>query len=673
MVTPAFCPSRSTTFSWFAKLAVFLLALTVAACSQEPEPEGTVAVNMYDNGYSPPRVRIPVGGRVVFRNMGRNQHHAVALDESWSTEASHGTLIMERGESAEVTFESPGVYPYYCTYHGSPKGDRGMVGLVLVGDVAEPVAAGDAGEHAVTAQASARTLRVPQDFSRIQQAVDAALPGDLVLIDRGVYVESVRVTTPSVVLRGVDRNEVILDGDFQLGNGVLILADGVAVENLTARHYTLNGFYWTGVTGYRGSHLTAYNNGDYGIYAFDSTDGLIEDSYASGHPDAGFYVGQCYPCRAVLRRLVAENNALGYSGTNAGGELYLVDSIWRDNLAGIVPNTLDTELLPPERETTIVGNVVIDNDNLGVPVKALAWPAQGTGILIAGGRDNLIERNLIAGHRYGVLLLPSKDDRFWPATGNLVRDNRFSGSRQADLAEASPGVRDNCFAGNRFESSAPARIETLKPCRAGGSSFRSRLDANLVPTLTGLIRQRQAAAGRYRSGDWRRQAEPPLQPSLDASAAEAVAEPAVEVFAQIDLDLEDIPLPELETGTPTNTGTTYGTYRHASPGARLGAFLERWIAPFAPAGLALLWAALALIHFRSGRRRARASVRDRSARLPRAWLLVVLIVPWLGALVFLACGRGGLSRQARWGTVAGSLVLLALCLAIPVVSALGGS
>ncbi|HEY6687699.1 MAG TPA: hypothetical protein VI094_15965, partial [Propionibacteriaceae bacterium] len=65
---------------------------------------------------------------------------------------------------------------------------------------------------------------------------------------------------------------------------------------------------------------------DYGIYAFDSADGLFEHSYASGSPDSGFYIGQCHPCDAVVDQVVAERNALGYSGTNAGGNLQIVRS-----------------------------------------------------------------------------------------------------------------------------------------------------------------------------------------------------------------------------------------------------------------------------------------------------------------------------------------------------------
>ena len=61
----------------------------------------------------------------------------------------------------------------------------------------------------------------------------------------------------------------ILDGEFKRVTGIQVLdADGVVVENMTARNYVLNGFYWTGVEGFRGSYLTAHNMGDYGIYAF---------------------------------------------------------------------------------------------------------------------------------------------------------------------------------------------------------------------------------------------------------------------------------------------------------------------------------------------------------------------------------------------------------------------
>src|SRR3546814_3193924 len=103
-----------------------------------------------------------------------------------------------------------------------------------------------------TGSSSGATVRVPEDHDTIQEAVDAANPGDLVLIAPGTYEEAVDVTVENLTIRGLDRNEVVLDGGFELENGIRVLADGVAVENMTAKNYTVNGFFWTGVTGYRG-------------------------------------------------------------------------------------------------------------------------------------------------------------------------------------------------------------------------------------------------------------------------------------------------------------------------------------------------------------------------------------------------------------------------------------
>ena len=52
----------------------------------EPKPTGTVLVSMADNSYSPAIVRVPVGGSIVFMNVGRNDHNVLAVDKSWSSE-----------------------------------------------------------------------------------------------------------------------------------------------------------------------------------------------------------------------------------------------------------------------------------------------------------------------------------------------------------------------------------------------------------------------------------------------------------------------------------------------------------------------------------------------------------------------------------------------------------
>ena len=69
------------------------------------------------------------------------------------------------------------------------------------------------------------TIKVPGDQDTIQDAVDAASPGDLILIEPGIYKEAVKVTTEDLTIRGTDRNTVILDGGFELDNGIFVRRD----------------------------------------------------------------------------------------------------------------------------------------------------------------------------------------------------------------------------------------------------------------------------------------------------------------------------------------------------------------------------------------------------------------------------------------------------------------
>ena len=357
----------------------------------------------------------------------------------------------------------------------------------------------------------AGVIRVPADQPTIQKAVDAAKAGDLVLVSPGTYKEAVDVTTPDITLRGVDRNKVILDGGFKLENGIRILdTDGVVVENMTARNYLSNGFYWTGSDHYRGSYLTAYRNGDYGIYAFDAYHGQFDHAYASGSPDAGFYIGECFECDAVLDQVVSEYNGLGYSGTNSGGELYIVNSEFMNNRAGIVPNSGSYELCYPGRSNTIVGNMVHDNNYLKGPGIDVSLIAQGNGILMAGSINNIVERNRVWNHdRTGIASVPFPEDDasdtppdaselstpcdetkdqpvpedkvglvLWNATGNRVVGNVVEASGMADLASATipdeaNGITleglNNCFSGNTFTTSSPTDAEKLAPCDGEGN------------------------------------------------------------------------------------------------------------------------------------------------------------------------------------------------------------
>jgi len=410
-------------------------------------------------------------------------------------------------------------------------------------------------------------IEVPAEADTIQAAVDAAQPGDLVLISPGTYQEAVDVTTDEITIRGLDRNTVVLDGNFELDNGIRVVgANGVAIENLTAQNFTKNGFFWTGADGYRGSYLTAYRNGDYGIYAFDSVNGQLEDSYGSGSPDAGFYIGQCFPCDAVMDNVISEYNGLGYSGTNAGGNLLIVNSTFRYNRAGIVPNSGSYELCYPQRDSTIVGNLVYSNNQPDTPAIDVAILAMGNGILSAGGVRNTISRNLVFDHdKTGIGLvpfleedpnddLPTKDEwdvdcatqktqapatpeggLLWDSMETRVEGNVVSDSRVADIAVDSVGADlstfGNCWKGNTFTTSAPLELETLAPCDAPvvtGEGWTKGV-LNVVSWLADIEKA-------PKSVDYKTAKTPALTPQPNMpDAATAPAKPAIDVPFKVDL------------------------------------------------------------------------------------------------------------------------------------------
>ncbi len=448
---------------------------------------------------------------------------------------------------------------------------RRVLGLAMAGALVITAACGGGGDKGASGSAAPQgTVRkVPQDFPTIQKAVDAARSGDLVLVGPGTYHEAVNVETDGLTIRGTDRNKVVLDGRFKLANGVRVDgAKGVAVENMTARDYTKNGFFWTGATGYRGSYLTTYRDGDYGVYAYDSTEGLLEHSYASGSPDAGFYIGQCYPCDAQINDVVSELNGLGYSGTNSGGELYITNSTFRRNRAGVVPNSGSYELCYPGRETIIVGNLVYSNNQPDTPAIDTALLAMGNGILPAGGTHNLIERNRVWDHdRTGIGLVPfpesdpvdvipppsadtrpcaqtknqpptdpSKvpDSEIWNPRDNKVIGNVVEASRLADIAVGSTediSKAGNCFADNTFKTSAPHNLETLAPCSGTGTGDWNAGALDLA-TLIATVHPP--------SKDYKTTPVPPAQDNMP-DATTAPARPATHPFTAPNVDAIQVP------------------------------------------------------------------------------------------------------------------------------------
>src|SRR5947208_5260658 len=246
---------------------------------------------------------------------------------------------------------------------------------------------------------------VPGQYTTVQAAVNAARPGDWILVGPGDYKEQgntgavepagVLITTPNLHLRGMNRNTVVVDGTKPGAsqcssqpadqgtlnrNGVEVYkVDNTWIENLSVCNFldrTGEGeqIWWNGgdgtghigLSGFWGNYLTAtssysstvsgslgaccgvsYPAGDYGIFSSNSTNGWFKHSYASNMADAAFYIGACQQvCDQVMQDDLGENSALCLSSTNAGGYLLVDHNECDNNKTGLVSNSQNNDDWP---------------------------------------------------------------------------------------------------------------------------------------------------------------------------------------------------------------------------------------------------------------------------------------------------------------------------------------
>jgi len=227
-----------------------------------------------------------------------------------------------------------------------------------------------------------------------------------------------------------------------------ITADNVTVSDLHVEGFNGNGVYYSGVRGFHVTRVDTVDNGAYGIYAIRSTMGVFEDSYAEGHYDSGFYLGEVQRCDCVIRNVTAVENLIGYSGTGAGF-ITIEDSTWGDNAAGIVPNVLPNEP-SPQLHVEMRNNRIVDNNNrtafrqwhfagsLHAPV--------GSGVVIGGGSYNTVQGNVITNHsRAGVVITYM----FTQPSGNAVIENEFANNDLEVWWDG--GGANNCFSDNAVD------------------------------------------------------------------------------------------------------------------------------------------------------------------------------------------------------------------------------
>ncbi|PVX25265.1 MAG: hypothetical protein CW716_08330 [Candidatus Bathyarchaeum sp.] len=234
----------------------------------------------------------------------------------------------------------------------------------------------------VEVKAEPRTLVVPDDFSTIQEAVDAASEGDTVFVKSGTYTESVCIDQ-TLSLVGEDPATTKIVGEYQLnGTVVLIRHNNVSVTGFTVQPSAYS-FSRKGVHLLHVSHCSVVGNvildNGVGVWLYGSSENNITGNTINGPVERSYGIwADKSPSNWILDNIVT-NNYYGISINSDGN--------------------------------TVCGNTVVSNSRKGVTIRS---------------NNNIVSGNVVTNQESGIVLAGSN---------NVLRDNKVSESELSfDLA-----------------------------------------------------------------------------------------------------------------------------------------------------------------------------------------------------------------------------------------------
>jgi hypothetical protein len=281
----------------------------------------------------------------------------------------------------------------------------------------------------VSTVASAAVHRVFPKQS-IQAAINAAAPGDTILVEPGVYKEKsngrygLRISTPNLRLIGkvvpgrgeagkvrLIRNESQETGIYAAPAGCDYDAHasscpsklhGFYVRGFTVEDFPKNGIQTRWVDGFEFVANESVRNLNNGIYPTVSANGMVRDNVSYGSLDTAMWVAASENVRVI-------NNTL--FGSVIGFEITVSNNVWvtqnkiYDNTIGIGlfhPNGAGNPPLLEMKNWVIEHNDVRDNNrpNAADPEDFQAQLPAGIGILLLGVSDHVVAKNTVEGNNF---------------------------------------------------------------------------------------------------------------------------------------------------------------------------------------------------------------------------------------------------------------------------------
>jgi Right handed beta helix region len=361
---------------------------------------------------------------------------------------------------------------------------------------------------------SAATLRVPIDHPTIQAAVDAAGPGDVIQVAKGVYADAVVVEgKQQLTLRGTARP--VLDGGgvaapLTIADSSQITVDGFAFENAPAELIFITAS--SAVTVQRCSFENPTEDGD-GIRVETSTDVAIQKNQFRDIGNDGVVFEEAV-LPLVANALVSKNRfeQLGDEAIDATGSGHLIE---KNRIAraerGIQLDvdasgaTIEKNTVEDAEDTCIdvagSDNVVVKNKVRRCGDEGIHFTGNGNraernkidapgddGIDVESDGNQLIANKIKGAGGNGIEVVDEVDVP-GAATGNLFEANKISGStrRRRAPSSISSTTRSPARTSTRTTSSARSRSTRRERARRAGRHAPRRSSSAMMTRRTSLV------------------------------------------------------------------------------------------------------------------------------------------------------------------------------------------
>lgn len=276
-------------------------------------------------------------------------------------------------------------------------------------------------------------IRVPQDFPTIQEAINVATPGSVILIAVGTYQENLVVDRP-LTLRGEAQDRVIIGEGDGCRNGepaISVASERVRLEEFTVTKCSIG----IGIRGTAEMNRLILSGNAIGLEVWDSAEAALEDSLVVDNT-VGIEVWAM--ANASIADSSIENNGIGVKVLR-GSSVAILGS-------RIAKNGLGAEVWDSD-EVLVEGSIISENKGDGL----WAWGPASTRIAIQG---NAINQNGGNGIRLGTAGYRPDSIRA-EIEGNMIQKNVGCGVWVDAEEDIQLTGRANALSGNRAGELCP--------------------------------------------------------------------------------------------------------------------------------------------------------------------------------------------------------------------------